>query len=78
MQGSFVLWVGALVQNSRFHGRGGMNCVMHEGEVAQVANPKVLLTSPVNEYVAQLIDTPRRHSDFIESLLHGSMAGGEP
>jgi osmoprotectant transport system ATP-binding protein len=52
--------------------------VMHEGEVAQVANPKVLLTSPVNEYVAQLIDTPRRHSDLIESLLHGIMGGGEP
>ena len=51
--------------------------VMHKGEIAQVATPGVLLTSPVNKYVAQLIDTPRRHSDFIESLLHGSVAGGE-
>ena len=41
--------------------------VMHKGELVQVASPKVLLTSPTNAYVAQLIDTPRRHSDFIES-----------
>ena len=50
--------------------------VMHKGEIAQVASPQVLLTSPVNAYVAQLIDTPRRHSDFIESLLHGKASGG--
>ena len=43
--------------------------VMHEGQVAQVGSPHELLTKPVNDYVAQLIDTPRRHSDFIESLM---------
>jgi osmoprotectant transport system ATP-binding protein len=44
--------------------------VMHEGQVAQVGKSShELLTKPVNDYVAQLIDTPRRHSDFIESLM---------
>ena len=52
--------------------------VMQKGELVQVASPQVLLTSPTNGYVAKLIDTPRRHSDFIEALLHGSTAGGHP
>ncbi|MDA7889194.1 ATP-binding cassette domain-containing protein [Pirellulales bacterium] len=50
--------------------------VMHEGEVAQVGSPQELLTNPVNDYVAQLIDTPRRHSDFIESLMRSAPSEG--
>ena len=50
--------------------------VMHEGEVAQVGSPRELLTNPVNDYVAQLIDTPRRHSDFIESLMRTAPGEG--
>jgi len=50
--------------------------VMHKGGLVQVATPQVLLKSPANGYVAQLIDTPRRHSDFIEALLHESTTGG--
>ena len=50
--------------------------VMQKGTIAQLASPQILLTSPVNEYVTRLIDTPRRHSEFIESLLHGKTRGG--
>jgi len=50
--------------------------VMQKGAIAQLASPQILLTSPVNEYVTRLIDTPRRHSEFIESLLHGKTRGG--
>lgn len=43
--------------------------VMHEGELRQLGTPRELLSQPADDYVARLIDTPRRHSDFIESLI---------
>ncbi len=49
--------------------------VMHEGELRQLGSPRELLTSPADDYVAQLIETPRRHSDFIESLMHPGVGG---
>ena len=50
--------------------------VMHEGELRQLGTPQQLLTAPADDYVAQLIETPRRHSDFIESLMRLPSAGG--
>ncbi len=54
--------------------------VMHEGVLRQLGTPQQLLTAPADDYVAQLIETPRRHSDFIESLMHPGhdKAGGQP
>ena len=49
--------------------------VMHEGELRQLGTPRELLSQPADDYVAQLIDTPRRHSDFIESLMKSPAAG---
>jgi osmoprotectant transport system ATP-binding protein len=52
--------------------------VMHEGVLRQLGTPQELLTAPADDYVAQLIETPRRHSDFIESLMHAdSSEAGE-
>jgi osmoprotectant transport system ATP-binding protein len=49
--------------------------VMHEGVLRQLGSPRELLTAPADDYVAQLIETPRRHSDFIESLMQPEAAG---
>jgi len=49
--------------------------VMHEGVLRQLGSPQELLTAPADDYVAQLIETPRRHSDFIESLMRDGAAG---
>jgi len=49
--------------------------VMHEGVLRQLGTPHELLTAPADDYVAQLIETPRRHSDFIESLMRPRQAG---
>ncbi|NBS34109.1 MAG: ABC transporter ATP-binding protein, partial [Planctomycetia bacterium] len=49
--------------------------VMHEGVLRQLGTPHELLTAPADDYVAQLIETPRRHSDFIESLMHTDSRG---
>lgn len=49
--------------------------VMHEGVLRQLGTPQELLTAPADDYVAQLIETPRRHSDFIESLMHSAGDG---
>jgi len=50
--------------------------VMHEGELRQLGTPRELLRQPADDYVAQLIETPRRQSDFIESLMKNSASGG--
>jgi len=46
--------------------------VMHEGEVRQLGTPHELLTAPADDYVAHLIETPRRQSDAIEALIEGA------
>lgn len=51
--------------------------VMHEGDLRQLGTPQQLLTAPADDYVAQLIETPRRHSDFIESLMRLPAVGGK-
>jgi osmoprotectant transport system ATP-binding protein len=51
--------------------------VMHEGDLRQLGTPQQLLTAPADDYVAQLIETPRRHSDFIESLMRPPAVGGK-
>lgn len=43
--------------------------VMHSGEVLRHATPHELLTDPQHPYVAELIQTPRRHAQAIDDLL---------
>ncbi len=53
--------------------------VMHEGELRQLGSPHELFTSPADDYVAQLVDTPRRQADSIEAIIHegGAASGAE-
>lgn len=45
--------------------------VMHEGTIRQLGTPHDLLTQPADDYVASLIETPRRQAEAIESLVQG-------
>jgi len=48
---------------------GDRIAVMQEGRLAQLGTPHELLTEPANEYVDQLMSTPRSQADFVERLL---------
>ena len=42
--------------------------VMNEGEIIRQGTPRELLRDPGNEYVAQLLQTPRRHGEMMKTL----------
>jgi ABC-type proline/glycine betaine transport system ATPase subunit len=42
--------------------------VMDEGRIVRIDSPRQLLRDPGNEYVAQLLSTPRRHGELMKSL----------
>ncbi|WP_437504095.1 ABC transporter ATP-binding protein [Sorangium sp. So ce1099] len=48
---------------------GDRIAVMQGGRLAQVGTPRELMTAPADEYVAQLIGTPRRQAGLIDALL---------
>ncbi|TVQ55592.1 MAG: ATP-binding cassette domain-containing protein [Phycisphaerales bacterium] len=50
--------------------------VMHDGEMKQVATPRDLLRSPENEYVREIMQTPKRQADQLEALAEAADANG--
>ena len=48
---------------------GDRIAVMHGGRLVQVGTPAELLQSPADDYVRQLMSTPRRHAELVEGLL---------
>ncbi len=46
--------------------------VLHEGRLLQVGSPAALLANPVDDHVAELLDTPRRQRDAVDRLLAGA------
>ena len=46
--------------------------VLHEGRLLQVGSPAELLANPVDDHVAELLDTPRRQRDAVDRLLAGA------
>ena len=51
---------------------GDRIAVLHNGCLVQVGTPGTLLREPANDYVRQLLDTPRREARLVDSLLsHG-------
>ncbi|MFC1758705.1 ATP-binding cassette domain-containing protein [Planctomycetota bacterium] len=42
--------------------------VMSDGEIIRFGTPRELLTEPGHEYVAQLLETPRRHGELMKQL----------
>jgi ABC-type proline/glycine betaine transport system ATPase subunit len=50
--------------------------VMHRGRLVQIGTPAELLQSPADDYVHQLMNTPRRQAALVDSLLDS--AGPRP
>ncbi|WP_437315684.1 ABC transporter ATP-binding protein [Sorangium sp. So ce385] len=48
---------------------GDRIAVMQGGRLAQVGTPRELMTAPADEYVAQLVGTPKRQAAVIDALL---------
>jgi osmoprotectant transport system ATP-binding protein len=48
---------------------GDLIAVMNRGALVQVGTPRQLLTEPADDYVAQLMSTPKSQADFVEALL---------
>ena len=53
---------------------GDRIAVMKGGRLIQVGTPRQLLTQPADEYVRQLLGTPRRQAEQVEALLGGGTA----
>jgi ABC-type proline/glycine betaine transport system ATPase subunit len=47
---------------------------MHGGVVLQSGTPHELLTAPGHPYVAELVQTPRRHAQVIDNLIESGGA----
>ena len=48
---------------------GDRIAVLHEGRLVQVGTPHELLTAPADDYVGELMRTPRRQAEIVDSLL---------
>ena len=48
---------------------GDRIAVMNEGRLVQVGTPHELLTSPADDYVRQLMATPRRQAEVVDALM---------
>jgi len=51
---------------------GDRIAVMQNGRIVQIGTPKELLLHPANEYVDQLMSTPKKQADLVEKLLGAS------
>ena len=48
---------------------GDRIAVLDNGRLVQVGTPGTLLSAPADDYVRQLLDTPRREARLVDSLL---------
>ena len=48
---------------------GDRIAVLQAGHLVQIGTPRTLMREPANDYVRQLLDTPRREAQLVESLL---------
>lgn len=49
---------------------GDRIAVLDAGRLVQIGTPGTLMREPANDYVHQLLDTPRREADLVRSLLN--------
>jgi len=47
---------------------GDRIAVMNEGRLVQVGSPRELLVAPADDYVRQLMETPRRQAEIFDGL----------
>jgi osmoprotectant transport system ATP-binding protein len=53
---------------------GDRIAVLSEGRLVQVGTPRELLRSPADDYVRQLMETPTRQAQFVDTLLEDAGA----
>ena len=53
---------------------GDRIAVLDGGRLVQVGTPHTLLTAPADDYVRQLMRTPRRHAAIVDALIAGGTA----
>ena len=53
---------------------GDRIAVMQAGRLVQIGTPGTLMREPADDYVRQLLDTPRREARLVESLLGSGMS----
>ena len=54
---------------------GDRIAVMHRGRLVQIGTPAELLQSPADDYVRQLMNTPKRQAQLVDGLLAARGAG---
>ena len=54
---------------------GDRIAVLSEGRMAQIGAPAELMRAPADDYVRQLLDTPRREAALVDSLLDPGSTG---
>ena len=57
---------------------GDRIAVLNEGHLVQVGTPQELLTAPTDEYVRDLMSTPRRQAEVVDRLSTATETGREP
>jgi osmoprotectant transport system ATP-binding protein len=51
---------------------GDRIAVMDQGRLVQVGTPRELMRHPANDYVEQLVGTPRRQAQAVDDLIEGN------
>jgi len=52
--------------------------IMERGRLTQVGTPRDLMTAPASDFVARLLDTPRRQAALIDGLIAEGRPGASP
>ena len=54
---------------------GDRIAIMNQGRLLQIGTPAELLRAPADDFVRELLETPRRQAEAVESLLAGNTGG---
>ncbi len=55
---------------------GDRIAVLNEGRLIQIGTPRELMTAPADDYVSDLMSTPRRQAEVVDELMKADVAHG--
>ena len=55
---------------------GDRIAVLNEGRLVQVGTPRELMTNPADDYVRDLMSTPRRQAEVVDELMAADVTDG--
>ena len=50
--------------------------MLNEGRLVQVGTPRELMTNPADDYVRDLMSTPRRQAEVVDELMAADVTDG--